>query len=545
MSIKTVASQPFSGQKPGTSGLRKKVKVFSQPGYLENFVQSIFDSLEGFQGKTLVLGGDGRYFNDVAIQTILRMASAAGFGRVMVGQNGILSTPAASAVIRKRAAFGGIILSASHNPGGPDDDFGIKYNLGNGGPANETFTDALYKRTQEISQYRILDAEDINLARLGETQLGGMVVEVINPVSDYAELLESLFDFERIANLLKRPEFRTRFDAMHAVNGPYAKAILEDRLGAPAGTVVNGTPLPDFGGGHPDPNPVYAADLVAAMSDPALGLSFGAASDGDGDRNMIVGRNFIVSPSDSLAVIAANYRLVPAYAKGLSGVARSMPTSCAVDRVAAELGIPCFETPTGWKFFGTLLDADKATLCGEESAGTGSNHVREKDGLWAVLYWLNILAARNETVEQIVRSHWQHFGRNYYSRHDYEGIETARAETLFTRLREKLPTLAGQEVAGMKIAKADDFAYVDPVDGSRSEKQGVRIILEDGSRAVFRLSGTGTEGATLRLYLERYEADPARHGIPLQEALSPLIRMAEEIAHISEITGRSKPDVIS
>ena len=545
MSIKTVASQPFSGQKPGTSGLRKKVKVFSQPGYLENFVQSIFDSLEGFQGKTLVLGGDGRYFNDVAIQIILRMASAAGFGRVMVGQNGILSTPAASAVIRKRAAFGGIILSASHNPGGPDDDFGIKYNLGNGGPANETFTDALYKRTQEISQYRILDAEDINLARLGETQLGGMVVEVINPVSDYAELLESLFDFERIANLLKRPEFRMRFDAMHAVNGPYAKAILEDRLGAPAGTVVNGTPLPDFGGGHPDPNPVYAADLVAAMSDPALGLSFGAASDGDGDRNMIVGRNFIVSPSDSLAVIAANYRLVPAYAKGLSGVARSMPTSCAVDRVAAELGIPCFETPTGWKFFGTLLDADKATLCGEESAGTGSNHVREKDGLWAVLYWLNILAARNETVEQIVRSHWQHFGRNYYSRHDYEGIETARAETLFTRLREKLPTLAGQEVAGMKIAKADDFAYVDPVDGSRSEKQGVRIILEDGSRAVFRLSGTGTEGATLRLYLERYEADPARHGIPLQEALSPLIRMAEEIAHISEITGRSKPDVVS
>ena len=545
MSIKTVASQPFSGQKPGTSGLRKKVKVFSQPGYLENFVQSIFDSLEGFQGKTLVLGGDGRYFNDVAIQTILRMASAAGFGRVMVGQNGILSTPAASAVIRKRAAFGGIILSASHNPGGPDDDFGIKYNLGNGGPANETFTDALYKRTQEISQYRILDAEDINLARLGETQLGNMVVDVINPVSDYAELLESLFDFERIANLLKRPEFRMRFDAMHAVNGPYAKAILEDRLGAPAGTVVNGTPLPDFGGGHPDPNPVYAADLVAAMSDPALGLSFGAASDGDGDRNMIVGRNFIVSPSDSLAVIAANYRLVPAYAKGLSGVARSMPTSCAVDRVAAELGIPCFETPTGWKFFGTLLDADKATLCGEESAGTGSNHVREKDGLWAVLYWLNILAARNETVEQIVRSHWQHFGRNYYSRHDYEGIETARAETLFTRLREKLPTLAGQEVAGMKIAKADDFAYVDPVDGSRSEKQGVRIILEDGSRAVFRLSGTGTEGATLRLYLERYEADPARHGIPLQEALSPLIRMAEEIAHISEITGRSKPDVIS
>ena len=545
MSIKTVASQPFAGQKPGTSGLRKKVKVFSQPGYLENFVQSIFDSLEGFQGKTLVLGGDGRYFNDVAIQTILRMASAAGFGRVLVGQNGILSTPAASAVIRKRGAFGGIILSASHNPGGPDDDFGIKYNLGNGGPANETFTDALYKRTQEISQYRIFEADDINLGRLGETQLGGMVVDVINPVSDYAELLESLFDFERIANLLKRPEFRMRFDAMHAVTGPYARAILEGRLGAPAGTVVNGQPLPDFGGGHPDPNPVYAADLVAAMSDPSLALSFGAASDGDGDRNMIVGRNFIVSPSDSLAVIAANYQRVPAYAAGLAGVARSMPTSCAVDRVAAELGIPCFETPTGWKFFGTLLDAGKATLCGEESAGTGSNHVREKDGLWAVLYWLNILAARNETVEQIVRDHWRHFGRNYYSRHDYEGIETARAETLFARLREKLPGLSGQSVGGMKIARADDFAYVDPVDGSKSDKQGIRIILEDGSRAVFRLSGTGTEGATLRLYLERYEADPARHGIPLQEALSPLIRLAEDIAHIREITGRDQPNVIS
>jgi len=545
MKIVTVPTTPFSGQKPGTSGLRKKVKIFAQPGYLENFVQSIFDSLSGYEGKTLVLGGDGRYFNEVAIQTILRMAAAAGFGRVMVGQNGILSTPAASAVIRKHGAFGGIILSASHNSGGPEGDFGIKYNMANGGPANETFTDAVYRRSQNIDFYRYVEAADIDLGSFGESQIGNLVVQVIDSVADYAELLESLFDFEKISNLLMRPEFRMRFDAMHAVTGPYARAILEDRLGAPAGTVVNGIPLPDFGGGHPDPNPVYAADLVAALADPRSGLSFGAASDGDGDRNMIVGRDFVVSPSDSLAVLAANYMHVPAYAGGLSGVARSMPTSCAVDRVAQSLGIPCFETPTGWKFFGTLLDADKATLCGEESAGTGSNHVREKDGLWAVLYWLNILAARNETVEQIVRSHWQHFGRNYYSRHDYEGIETARAETLFTRLREKLPTLAGQEVAGMKIAKADDFAYVDPVDGSRSEKQGVRIILEDGSRAVFRLSGTGTEGATLRLYLERYEADPARHGIPLQEALSPLIRMAEEIAQISEITGRSKPDVIS
>ena len=545
MKIISVATTPFSGQKPGTSGLRKKVKVFKQPGYLENFVQAIFDNLDGQQGETLVLGGDGRYFNDVAIQTILRMAAAAGFGRVLVGCNGILSTPAASAVIRKQGAFGGIILSASHNPGGPDDDFGIKYNLGNGGPANETFTDAVYQRTQEISAYRIVESADIDLGCLGETRIGDMLVSVIDPVADYAELLESLFDFDRIAGLLARPEFRMRFDAMHAVNGPYAHAILEGRLGAPAGTVVNGTPLPDFGGGHPDPNPVYAADLVSALADAHSGLSFGAASDGDGDRNMIVGRDFIVSPSDSLAVIAANYTLIPAYAKGLAGVARSMPTSCAVDRVAADLGIPCFETPTGWKYFGTLLDAGKATLCGEESAGTGSNHVREKDGLWAVLYWLNILAVRDEPVEQIVREHWRRFGRNVYSRHDYEGIETAKAETLMDELRKKLPSLAGMKFEGMCVKSADDFCYTDPVDGSRSDKQGVRVLLENGSRVVFRLSGTGTEGATLRVYLERYEADPARHAIPTQEALAPLVALAEKVASIVQITGRKAPDVIS
>ncbi|MBK7357234.1 alpha-D-glucose phosphate-specific phosphoglucomutase [Propionivibrio sp.] len=545
MNIITVATTPFAGQKPGTSGLRKKVKVFQQPGYLENFVQAIFDSLSGQQGKTLVLGGDGRYFNDTAIQIILRMAAAAGFGRVLVGCNGILSTPAASAVIRKQGAFGGIILSASHNPGGPDDDFGIKYNLENGGPANETFTDAVYRRTQEISAYRIVEAPDVDLTSLGETRIGSMQVCIINPVADYAELLESLFDFDRIAGLLARPEFRMRFDAMHAVNGPYAHAILEGRLGAPKGTVINGTPLPDFGGGHPDPNPVYAAELVSALADAQSGLSFGAASDGDGDRNMIVGRGFIVSPSDSLAVIAANYKLIPAYAKGLSGVARSMPTSCAVDRVAAEMGIPCYETPTGWKYFGTLLDAGKATLCGEESAGTGSNHVREKDGLWAVLYWLNILAVRDEPVEQIVREHWRRFGRNIYSRHDYEGIETAKAETLMDELRKKLPTLIGMECDGMRIEAADDFCYIDPVDGSRSDKQGIRILLENGSRVVFRLSGTGTEGATLRLYLERYEADASRHTIPTQESLAPLVALAEKVARIVPITGRKAPDVIS
>ena len=545
MKITTVGTTPFAGQKPGTSGLRKKVRVFSQPGYLENFVQSIFDQLDGQQGKTLVLGGDGRYFNDVAIQIILRMAAAAGFGRVLVGRQGILSTPAASAVIRKQRAFGGIILSASHNPGGPDDDFGIKYNLGNGGPANETFTDAVYQRTQEISAYHLVEAADIDLGRLGETRIGEMIVCVIDPVTDYLELLESLFDFAAIKKLLARPDFRMRFDAMHAVNGPYGHAILEQRLGAPLGTVVNGTPLPDFGGGHPDPNPVYAAELVSALADPTSGLSFGAASDGDGDRNMIVGRNFIVSPSDSLAVIAANYKLIPAYAKGLAGVARSMPTSCAVDRVAAELGIPCYETPTGWKYFGTLLDAGMATLCGEESAGTGSNHVREKDGLWAILYWLNILAVRNESVEQIVSEHWRHFGRNVYSRHDYEAIASDKAATLFAELRQKLPMLPGTAFDGLRVKAADDFCYIDPVDGSRSEQQGVRILLDDGSRVVFRLSGTGTEGATLRVYLERYVADPKQHNVPLQQALAPLVAIAEQVARIATITGRNVPDVMS
>ncbi|MBN8448475.1 MAG: alpha-D-glucose phosphate-specific phosphoglucomutase [Candidatus Accumulibacter sp.] len=547
MTIKVISvpSAPFSGQKPGTSGLRKKVTVFRQARYLENFVQAIFDTLSGHQGQTLVLGGDGRYYNDVAIQTILRMAAAAGFSRVLVGRDGILSTPAASAVIRKWKAFGGIILSASHNAGGPDGDFGIKYNLGNGGPANEGFTDAVYRRTQEISVYHTVESSDIDLSRIGQAAIGEMVVSVIDPVADYAELLESLFDFDRIARLLARPDFRMRFDAMHAVTGPYALAILEGRLGAPAGTVVNGKPLPDFGGGHPDPNPVYAADLVAALADPASGLSFGAASDGDGDRNMIVGRNFVVSPSDSLAVLVANHALIPAYAGGLAGVARSMPTSCAVDRVARDLGIACYETPTGWKYFGSLLDAGMATLCGEESAGTGSNHVREKDGLWAVLYWLNILAVRDIPADAIVRDHWRRFGRNVYSRHDYEGIETAQADRLMDELRARLAQLPGSDCCGLRIATADDFAYTDPVDGSRSERQGVRILLDDGSRVVFRLSGTGTEGATLRVYLERFVADPGRHEVPTQEALAPLIDLADLVARIAAITGRKAPDVIS
>jgi len=544
MNIVSQPTSPIAGQKPGTSGLRKKVTVFRQPGYLENFVQAIFDSLEGFEGKTLVLGGDGRFHNDTAIQTILRMAAANGFGRVLVGQRGILSTPAASCVIRKRQAYGGIILSASHNPGGPDGDFGIKYNTGNGGPAPEKITDAIYANTQAITRYLTVDAGDLDLARLGATQLGGMTVEVIDPVADHADLLATLFDFERIATLLRSPTFRMCFDAMHAVTGPYAHEIFVKRLGAPAASVINGVPLPDFGGGHPDPNPTYAETLVKTMF-AADAPDFGAASDGDGDRNMIVGRRFIVTPSDSLAVLAANAQLVPGYANGLKGIARSMPTSAAADRVAAALGVASYETPTGWKFFGNLLDAGKATLCGEESAGTGSDHVREKDGVWAVLFWLNILAVRGESVEAIVRDHWQRYGRNFYSRHDYEGVDSAAANGLMQHLRDSLAALPGQRVDGHTIASADDFAYTDPVDGSVTTAQGVRIGLADGSRIVFRLSGTGTEGATLRVYLERFEADAAKHSVETQQALAPLIALADKLAGIRARTGRAQPTVIT
>jgi len=549
MNIITVTTQPIAGQRPGTSGLRKKVAVFRQPQYLENFVQAIFDSLEGFAGQTLVVGGDGRFHNDAAIQVILRMAAANGFGRVLVGQHGILSTPAASCVIRRHGAFGGIILSASHNPGGPDGDFGIKYNTGNGGPAPEKITEAIYAHTQRITRTLTVDAPEVDLAVQGKTQVAGMAVEVIDAVADHAELLATLFDFERIGALLRSGGFRMCFDAMHAVTGPTAHEIFIKRLGAPAGSVINGVPLPDFGGGHPDPNPTYAEDLIKVMfsdaSGPASAPDFGAASDGDGDRNMVVGRHFIVTPSDSLAVLAANAQLVPGYANGLKGVARSMPTSAAVDRVAAALGIPCFETPTGWKFFGNLLDAGQVTLCGEESAGTGSDHVREKDGVWAVLFWLNILAVRRESVEQIVRGHWQRFGRHYYSRHDYEGVDSAAANTLIARLRDSLATLPGQTFDGATIASADDFAYTDPVDGSVSSAQGIRIGLHDGSRIVFRLSGTGTEGATLRVYLERFEPDPAQHAIETQQTLGGLIALAERLAGIRALTGRSAPTVIT
>lgn len=539
-----IPTQPFPGQKPGTSGLRKKVTVFQQPHYLENFVQSIFDTLEGYQGKTLVLGGDGRYFNRQAIQIILRMAAANGFGKVLVGRDGLLSTPAASCVIRKHGAFGGIILSASHNPAGPEGDFGIKYNIGNGGPAPEKITEAIYRRTQEITSYRTVEAPDLPLDRLSELQLGAMKVEVIDPVADYAQLMESLFDFERIHGLFNSGLFSMRFDAMHAITGPYALEILERRLGATPGTVMNGTPREDFGGGHPDPNLVHAHELVEVMFG-ANGPAFGAASDGDGDRNMILGRRFFVTPSDSLAVLAANAHLTPGYRMGLAGIARSMPTSQAADRVAARLGIECYETPTGWKFFGNLLDARKVTLCGEESFGTGSDHVREKDGLWAVLFWLNLLAVRKESVEQIVRAHWRTYGRNYYSRHDYEGIEEHAAHDLMQHLRDSVPGLAGKRLGAYEVQYADDFSYTDPIDHSVSRHQGIRIGFTDGSRIVYRLSGTGTQGATLRVYLEKYEPNPERHDLDVQQALGDLIAIADEVGQIRARSGRETPDVVT
>ena len=544
MTVRTVATAPFADQKPGTSGLRKKVRVFQQPNYLENFVQAVFDSISAPPGATLVVGGDGRFYNRTAVQTILRMAAAAGFGRALVGRGGILSTPAASCVIRKHQAFGGLVLSASHNPGGPTEDFGIKYNIGNGGPAPEKVTEAIFARTKALTAYHLVDAPDVDLDAIGTARLGDMAIEIIDPVADYAELMESLFDFDRIAGLFRSGTFTARFDAMHAVTGPYATAILEGRLGAPAGTVMNGTPKEDFGGGHPDPNLVYAHDLVEVMFG-ADAPDFGAASDGDGDRNMVLGRNFFVTPSDSLAVLAANAQLVPGYAKGLAGVARSMPTSGAADRVAAALGLDCYETPTGWKFFGNLMDAGRVTLCGEESFGTGSDHVREKDGLWAVLCWLNIVAARGEPVADIVRAHWQRFGRNYYSRHDYESIDSAAAEGLMTHLRDQLAGLPGQRLGSYEVGTADDFSYTDPVDGSVSARQGIRVLFTDGSRIVYRLSGTGTEGATLRVYIERYEPDPAKQDGDTQAVLGELITIANDLAEIRTRSGRDKPTVIT
>jgi len=538
-----IATQPFPDQRPGTSGLRKKVTTFQQPHYLANFVQSIFNSLDLFDGKALVLGGDGRYFNREAIQIVLKMAAAAGFGEIIVGQGGIFSTPAVSAVIRASGAFGGIVLSASHNPGGPDGDFGIKYNIGNGGPAPEKITEAIFANSKSIDSYLIMDAPDVDLDTLGKKWLGDCVVRIVDPVTTYKKLMETLFDFNAIRAMIA-DGFTIKFDAMSAVTGPYAKAILEKALGAIPGSVINGEPLPDFGGHHPDPNLVHAKHLYdLAMSDAAPDLC--AASDGDGDRNLIIGRGQFVTPSDSLAIIAANAHLAPGYSAGIAGIARSMPTSCAADRVAEKLKIGMYETPTGWKFFGNLLDVGRVTICGEESAGTGSNHVREKDGLWAVLMWLNILAVRKQSVAEIVQAHWAEYGRNYYSRHDYEEVASEGANQLIADLRAALPTLPGKTLGHLTIDAADDFSYHDPVDGSDSTQQGIRILFTDGARIVYRLSGTGTAGATLRVYLERYEPDPAKQQQETQAALADLIACAEQLASIREHTGRTEPSVIT
>ena len=543
MPVLTIATQPFNDQKPGTSGLRKRVTTFQQPHYLENFVQAIFNSITIPANATLVLGGDGRFYNREAIQTILKMAAAAGFARVLVGQNGILSTPACSCVIRKYQALGGIVLSASHNPGGADGDFGIKYNQANGGPASETVTDAIYAISKTLTHYQTVAAPDIALEVLGDYRIGNMTVTVIDGVTDYADLMESLFDFTAIRALFKSG-FRMQFDAMHAVTGPYAREIFIERLGASAASVMNAVPLPDFGGGHPDPNLTYAHDLVAIMyGDNAP--DFGAASDGDGDRNMILGKHFFVNPSDSLALIAANATLAPGYKAGIAGIARSMPTSAAADRVAAALGIPCFETPTGWKFFGNLMDAGKVTLCGEESFGTSSSHVREKDGLWAVLFWLNILAARQQSVEAIVMGHWAKFGRNVYSRHDYEGLPNEAANGVMTSLKASFATLVGKTFGKYTVALCDDFSYTDPIDGSVSKGQGLRILFTDGSRIVFRLSGTGTEGATLRIYLEAFDAEVSRHHLDAQDLLAELIAIAAQLSELRSRTGRVAPTVIT
>ena len=543
MTATIISTQPIEGQKPGTSGLRKKTRIFMQPHFLENYVQSIFNGIGGVGKKTLVVGGDGRYFNNEAINVILRMAAANGASQCIVGQNGILSTPAASHIIRKRNADGGLILSASHNPGGPEEDFGLKYNGPNGGPATEIVTEKIFTQTLKIKSYKIMESSFVDIQTLGSSEIAGMGVLIIDPIEEYADLMAELIDFKAISAMFQ-DGFRMCFDAMHAVTGPYAHEILEKRLGAPKGTVINGKPSPDFGGGHPDPNPVWAKELMDIMYGENA-PDFGAASDGDGDRNMIVGRNCYVSPSDSLAVLADLAHFAPGYSKGLAGIARSMPTSAAADSVDKAKGIEIFETPTGWKFFGNLLDAGKATICGEESAGTGSNHVREKDGLWAVLMWLNILAVSKKSVSELMINHWKTYGRNYYCRHDYEAVDSDVANDLMIALRDKLSSLKGRTEAGMTVSSADEFSYDDPVDGSHSKNQGIRIFFEGGGRAVFRLSGTGTQGATIRVYLEQLETNPSSLQNNPHEALSNIAQSANILSELSLRTGRNKPDVIT
>lgn len=545
MEIITTRTTPFEDQKPGTSGLRKSVKHFKADNYLQNFVQSIFNSIKDLKGSTLVLGGDGRFFNREAIQIILRMAYANGVEKMILGQGGLLSTPAASHVIRKYEATGGILLTASHNPGGPDGDFGIKYNVSNGGPAPEKITDAIYESSKTISEYKISPAiDDFSIDKIGTSDFHEMTVEIIDSVTDYADLMEELFDFKKITALIASDNFNFCFDAMHAVTGPYAEEIFVNRLGSPRSALMNTQPLMNFGGKHPDPNLTTAKDLVAKMYAKKSAPNFGAASDGDGDRHMILGDYFFVNPSDSLAILAANADKIPAYQDGIKGIARSMPTSQAADKVAKKLGIECYETPTGWKFFGNLLDNDMITFCGEESFGGGASHIREKDGLWAVLFWLNLIAVKQDSVENIVRQHWATFGRNYYSRHDYEAIPSSQGEEIMEHLKHSLPLLPGTQFGKLRINKVDNFAYHDPVDNSISENQGIRIIFDDESRIVYRLSGTGTEGATLRIYLERYESDVDEHDLDTQETLAEIIAVANKLSQVKEISGLNRPTTI-
>ena len=545
MQILTIQTNAFTDQMPGTSGLRKKVSTFKQSHYLENFVQSIFNVATECDNGLLILGGDGRYYNKQAIQIILKIAAANNIKHVMVGENGLLSTPAVSCLIRKHNAAGGIILSASHNPGGPDGDFGIKFNIANGGPAPTSFTDSVFEISKTINEYSIADHDDIDLSAQHISYMGEMKIEVINSVNDYAELMNSLFDFGKIRSLFTTNNFSMKFDAMHAITGPYAKEIFAHRLCANKDAVINGVPLEDFGGGHPDPNLAHTKELVSFLNAASDSPDFGAASDGDGDRNMILGQNFFVNPSDSLAIMTANAHLIPGYKQGVPGVARSLPTSRAVDKVAETLGIECYETPTGWKFFGNLLDDKRITLCGEESFGSGSAHIREKDGIWAVLFWLNLIAVKQQSVEQITREHWKQYGRHYYTRHDYEAIDSDKANQLVENLRSKSESLVGQSLGAFHVELCDDFSYNDPVDNSVTTKQGIRILFDDESRIVFRLSGTGTEGATLRVYIERYVTDPNQHNLDTQEALSELINIANNVAEIQQRSGRNAPDVIT
>lgn len=543
MQIQTIHTTPYTDQKTGTSGLRKKTRVFmEQDNYLQNFVQSVFDVI-GAAGKRLVLGGDGRYFNTQAIQIILKMAIANKVQEVIVGQNGYLSTPAVSVEIRRLKTDGGLILSASHNPGGLDGDFGIKFNTANGGPAPENITNAIFEKTKQIKAYHIAEMPTVDISQIGVQRFEDTTINVIDSVKDYADLMEKLFDFDAIRALFAKG-FTIRYDALHAVTGPYAKEILERRLGAPNGSVVNAEPLPDFGGGHPDPNLTYAKSLVDFMYS-AQAADMGAASDGDGDRNMVLGKSFFVNPSDSIAILAANANLVRGYSGGVLGVARSMPTSAALDKVAQKKGWSAYETPTGWKFFGSLMDADKITFCGEESFGAGSNHIREKDGLWAILYWLNILAKTNLSIAQVVQNHWREYGRHYYSRHDYEGVPSEAAAKVFEKLKESLASLAGQTFGALKVAMADEFSYTDPVTGETSAHQGIRILFENDARIIFRLSGTGTSGATIRIYFEKYEPDAAKQNDDSQHALQMLITAALQISQLAELTGRDKPSVIT